>query len=217
MPALFYIGLFYSPASNGVLKQIGMKHHSSSKNRNQDVHTHWKVIKTGTYETEVTPQGHLNIPGVNDRTAGTLQLAANLVIMPPGEKAVGHVHHNHETIIFILQGWSVTFLGPKQEPVVVGPGDFLFIPMGAEHLPANLSKTEPVVGLVCRSDPKFYESLELLPYIDDIAAKLLPDLQKKHEAGGLPADWKKHYNGAFDLGRWKRVVANAQQAAEPGS
>jgi uncharacterized RmlC-like cupin family protein len=178
--------------------------HDKSK---QHAHAHWKVVKTGTYRTEVTPQGHLNIPGVNDKTAGTTQLAANLVVMPPGERASGHVHHNHETIIFILEGWAVTFLGPEQEPVVQGPGEFLFIPMGAEHLPANLSKTEPVVGLVCRSDPKFYESLELLPQIDQIVAKLLPELQAKHEVGELPADWKKHYSGNFDLKKWKQVYA----------
>lgn len=186
--------------------------HESSKpatTKKTHAHAHWKVVKTGSYETEITPQGHLNIPGVNDRTAGTLQLAANLVVMPPGEKAVGHVHNDHETIIFILQGWSVTFLGPQQEEVITGPGDFLFIPMGAEHLPANLSTTEPVVGLVCRSDPKFYESLELLPHIDDIVAGLLPKLQQKHEAGELPADWKKLYKGAFDLDSWKQAYAKS--------
>jgi len=61
-------------------------------------HAHWKVIKTGSFKTEIAPQGHLNIPGVNDQTAGTMQLAANLVVMPPGEKAAGHVHRDHETI-----------------------------------------------------------------------------------------------------------------------
>lgn len=177
-------------------------------------HDHWKIIQTGAFTTEITPQGHQNIPGVNDQTAGSVQIAANLVMMPPGEKAKGHVHHDHETIIFILTGWAVTFMGPKMEPTYQKPGDFLFIPMGVEHLPANLSTTEPVVGLVCRADPKFYESLELLPHLDDIVAELLPKLQEKHDAGELPADWKEHYQGNFDLQDWKRVYAQPSSEDE---
>lgn len=178
--------------------------------KSDDPHAHWQVIETGTYATEFTPQGHLNIPGVNDQTAGTKQIAANLVVMAPGVKAKGHVHHHHETIIFLLDGYAVTFMGPKQTPVIQRPGDFLYIPMGTEHLPANLSNTEPAIGLVCRADPKFYESLELLPYIDDIVERLLPELQAKHAAGELPADWKKHYKGGFDLKKIKQVFASPE-------
>jgi len=177
-----------------------------------DVHAHWKIIETGTYQTEIAPQGHDNIPGVNDKTAGTTQLAANLVVMGPGVKAKGHVHHDHETIIFLLDGFAVTFMGPDQEPVIQRPGDFLFIPKGVEHLPANLSNEQPAVGLVCRSDPKFYESLELLPHIDEIAAKLLPELQAKHEAGELPADWREHYKGSFNLANIKQVGPSSEAA-----
>jgi uncharacterized RmlC-like cupin family protein len=179
----------------------------------EDVHAHWKVIETGSYQTEISPQGHDNIPGVNARTAGTTQIAANLVVMGPGVKAKGHIHHHHETIIFLLDGFAVTFMGPNQEPVIQRPGDFLFIPQGVEHLPANLSSTKPAIGLVCRSDPKFYESLELLPHIDEIVATLLPPLQAKHEAGELPADWKKHYKGSFNLANVKQVFAPTTESS----
>lgn len=174
-------------------------------------HGHWKIIQTGTFATEVTPQGHQNIPGINDKTAGSTQIAANLVVMSPGAKAKGHVHNDHETIIFVLEGWSVTFMGPAMEPTTQGPGDFLFIPKGVEHLPANLSSTDPVIGLVCRADPKFYESLELLPHLDAIVADLLPKLQAKHEAGELPAGWKELYGGGYALSQWKRVNGSSAQ------
>ena len=177
---------------------------------NDNPHGHWKIIHTGAFETEIAPQGHDNIPGVNDVTAGTTQIAANLVVMGPGVKAKGHVHNDHETIIFVLEGFSVTFMGPDMEPTTQGPGDFLFIPKGVEHLPANLSSTEPVIGLVCRADPKFYESLELLPHLDDIVAGLLPKLQEKHEAGELPKGWKELYDGGYDIPSWKQVYAKSQ-------
>lgn len=142
---------------------------------------HWVVISTGTFPVETSPQGHLTIPGVNDRTAGTTQLAANLVAMPPGATASGHVHHDHETIVYLLDGHAVTFMGTRLDPVVQGPGEFLFIPAGVAHLPANLSTQNPVLALVCRSDPKFYESLELLPDIDTVARDLLPQLRQQHD------------------------------------
>jgi len=145
---------------------------------------HWVVVSTGTFPMETSPQGHLTIPGVNDRTAGTTQLAANLVMMPPGATASGHVHHDHETIVYLLNGHAVTFMGTRQDPVVQGPGEFLFIPAGVAHLPANLSTHKPVLALVCRSDPKFYESLELLPDIDTIAHDLLPQLRRRHDENG---------------------------------
>jgi histidinol-phosphate aminotransferase len=144
-------------------------------------HDHW-VVSTGSLPVEISPQGHLTTPGVNDRTAGTTQLAANLVTMPPGAVATGHVHHDHETIVYLLAGRAVTFMGPRLDPVVQGPGQLLFIPAGVEHLPANLSTQEPAVALVCRSDPKFYESLELLPHIDTTVAELLPGLRRQHDA-----------------------------------
>ena len=144
-------------------------------------HSHWVVVSTGTFPMENSPQGHLTIPGVNDRTAGTTQLAANLVMMPPGATASGHVHHDHETIVYLLDGHAVTFMGTRPDPVVQGPGDFLFIPAGVAHLPANLSAHRSVLALVCRSDPKFYESLELLPDIERFALALLPQLRQQHD------------------------------------
>jgi uncharacterized RmlC-like cupin family protein len=72
-------------------------------------------------------------------------------------------------------------MGTRLDPVVQGPGEFLFIPAGVAHLPANLSSQNPVLALVCRSDPKFYESLELLPDIDTVARDLLPQLRQQHD------------------------------------
>lgn len=57
-------------------------------------------------------------------------------------------------------------MGTRPDPVVQGPGDSLFIPAGVADLPAKLGAHRSVLALVCRSDPKFYESLELLPDIE---------------------------------------------------
>lgn len=65
---------------------------------------HWKIIQAASLATEITPQGHENIPGINDRTAGSTQIAANLVVMTPGIKAKGHVHKDHENYYLYPRG-----------------------------------------------------------------------------------------------------------------
>lgn len=165
----------------------------------------WKTIKAGMFEAEVRPQKYFHLPGVNEATVGSEQIAVNLVVLPPKAVAKGHVHHGHETVIFVLDGWSLTFMGPEQEYAVAGPGEFLFIPKGVEHLAANLSTTKPVVGLICRSDPQLYTDLELLPHIDKAVAEKIDVVRAQHEAGELPEGWKERYQKDFNLETWKSV------------
>ncbi|HEX6462705.1 MAG TPA: hypothetical protein VFZ58_05585 [Candidatus Saccharimonadales bacterium] len=184
----------------------------SAQQANNEAHSHWTVLSADSSVAEVTPQGHLNIPGINDRTAGSTQVAANLIAMAPGAKAKGHVHLRHESVILVLYGHAVTFMGPKQTPTFQGPGDWLFIGMGVEHLPANLSEEEPVIATVFRADPKFIESLELRPYIDAIAENLLPALRAQHAAGTLSGSGQEYeLSIAPLLERYRDTILNLQQ------
>lgn len=162
-----------------------------------DAHAHWKLIKTRGEKPQQTPQGHPALPGVTNITAGCTQLAVSLVVMPAGGKANAHIHTKHESVIFVLEGHVVTFMGENMEQAVQGPGDFLFIPAGMEHKPANLSEDKRVVAVVSRADPNFNESLELRPHLDEIAENLIPELRKKHEAGELPENWREVYDEFF--------------------
>jgi uncharacterized RmlC-like cupin family protein len=165
----------------------------------------WQVVKAGMFEAQVRPQKYLHLPGVNEATVGSEQIAVNLVVLPPGAVAKGHIHHSHETVIFVIDGWSLTFMGPTQEHAVAGPGELLFIPKDVEHLAVNLSNTKPVVGLICRSDPKLYTDLELLPHIDKAVADTIDALRVRHEAGDLPKGWKEKYRSDFNLDNWKEM------------
>ncbi len=42
-------------------------------------------------------------------------------------------------------------------------GDFVYIPAGVPHQPANASQTEPLVAIIARTDPNEQESVVLLP------------------------------------------------------
>ncbi len=52
--------------------------------------------------------------------------------------------------------------------LVLERGDFLYIPAGVRHLPVNLSDTEPLVGIIARTDPEEQESVVLLPDLDEL-------------------------------------------------
>lgn len=165
----------------------------------------WKTVKAGMYEAEVRPQKYFHLPGVNEATVNSEQIAVNLVVLPPKAVAKGHIHYDHETVIFVLDGWSLTFMGPDQEHAIAGPGEFLFIPKNVEHLAVNLSATKPVVGLICRSDPQLYTNLDLLPHIDKAVADKIDIVRAQHEAGDLPEGWKTRYRQDANLDDWKAV------------
>jgi len=52
------------------------------------------------------------------------------------------------------------------ERLEAGPGDFVYIPAGVPHRPANLSTTEPLLALLARTDPNEQESVVLRPDLD---------------------------------------------------
>jgi len=49
---------------------------------------------------------------------------------------------------------------------VLMAGDFVYLPAGVPHLPANPSQTEPATAVVARTDPNEQESVVLRPDLD---------------------------------------------------
>ena len=79
----------------------------------------------------------------------------------PGEP---HLHENHETAIYVLSGEAEMWYGEElDEYLTVRAGDFLYIPAGMPHLPANPSPDVPALAVVARTDPIEQESVVLLP------------------------------------------------------
>ncbi|MBF6987083.1 MULTISPECIES: cupin domain-containing protein [Cupriavidus] len=101
--------------------------------------------------------------GISGTTAGARALSMHLVVVPPGAHAEAHVHCEHETAIYVLEGRVETRYGPGlRDSVVTGAGEFLFIPPGVPHQPFNLSATEPARAIVARNSPE--EQERVLPY-----------------------------------------------------
>jgi uncharacterized RmlC-like cupin family protein len=123
-----------------------------------------KIIRPqSTYDGK---QGFSYFEGLSAQSAGTQNICMHLLTVPPGGRAKAHMHESHETTIYVLQGevnmWYGDNLG---EHLIVREGEFLYIPAGTPHLPANLSNDD-ALAVIARTDPNEQESVVLLPELE---------------------------------------------------
>jgi uncharacterized RmlC-like cupin family protein len=105
--------------------------------------------------------------GVSASTAGARGLCLELATLPPGARGRAHFHADHESAAYVLQGELVLWFGERlEEKLVARAGDFLYIPGGVPHLPANASATEPAIAVLARTDANEQESATALPALD---------------------------------------------------
>ena len=126
-----------------------------------------KIIRPGsTYDGK---QGFSYFEGLSAESVGSHSICMHLLSIPPGGRAKAHLHENHETAIYVLSGEAHTWYGEGlREHLIVKAGEFLYIPAGMPHLPANLSDTEPCVAVIARTDPNEQESVVLLAELDGV-------------------------------------------------
>ncbi len=114
-------------------------------------------------------QGLAYTPGISAGSAGAQAIHLQTVTIPPGKKAKAHKHASHETAIYRLKGISEMWDGQRLEhPMVVHPGDYLYIPADMPQQPFNPSSTQSCVALIARADPNEQESVVLLPHLDGL-------------------------------------------------
>jgi len=114
-------------------------------------------------------QGLDYFEGVSAESAGSSGLCLHRLVIPPGGRAVPHLHEDHESAVFVLSGEAVMWHGERLEQRMdLRAGDFVYIPAGVPHLPANLSRSEPAVAVIARTDPNEQESVALRPDLLDV-------------------------------------------------
>jgi uncharacterized RmlC-like cupin family protein len=112
-------------------------------------------------------QGLDYLAGVSAQNVGAQGLCMHLLTIPPGGRAKAHLHEQHETAIYVLQGTAEMWYGEGlRERLSASAGDFIYIPAGVPHLPINPSQTEQCVAVLARTDPNEQESVMLLPELD---------------------------------------------------
>jgi uncharacterized RmlC-like cupin family protein len=114
-------------------------------------------------------QGLTYFCGIAKETVGSSGICMHLLTIPPGGRAKAHMHENHETAIYVLEGEAIALYGDKlQHHVITKAGDLFYIPAGIPHLPINLSD-KPISAVIARTDPNEQESVVLLPDLEAYA------------------------------------------------
>jgi uncharacterized RmlC-like cupin family protein len=116
------------------------------------------IVTVRVTEATQSKQALPIFPGISGKTAGAKSLSLLKVVIPPGGSAEAHVHRGFESAIYLVQGRVETRYGEGLKKSVINEaGDFIFVPADVPHQPFNLSKTEPAIAIVARSDPNEQE------------------------------------------------------------
>lgn len=127
-------------------------------------------------ETYDGKQGLTYFCGIAAETVGSKGICMHLLTIPPGGRAKAHLHENHETAIYMLDGEATTLYGAElQHQMINKAGDLVYIPAGVPHLPINLSG-RPISAVIARTDPNEQESVVLLPELEALAERAIAKL-----------------------------------------
>ncbi len=98
--------------------------------------------------------------GLSSKNVNAKHLSMNVATVPPGAIAYAHIHDGFELMLYILQGNVRHIYGADLEHTIDNEaGDFIFIEPGVPHEVYNLSETEPVMAVVCRSDASEWQNI----------------------------------------------------------
>ena len=136
------------------------------------------IRRGGTFDGK---QGFSYDAGISAQTAGASGICLHMLTIPPGKRGKAHLHESHESAIYTLSGEVETWYGEGlKQHLVSRAGDFLYIPAGCPHLPANLTD-QPAVCLIARTDAAEQESVKLLPELDDAVPELNRQMNARSE------------------------------------
>jgi uncharacterized RmlC-like cupin family protein len=127
------------------------------------------VVRSG--DEYVGIQGLAYGAGISAESAGARAICLHRLTMPPGARAKAHLHEDHESAIYVISGPAEFWWGERLEHYdVIEAGEFVHIPAGVPHLPANAGDV-PVEAVIARTDPNEQESVLALPELDALAQR----------------------------------------------
>ena len=105
------------------------------------------------------------VTGVGPQNTPATRLWFGKATNEPGFRSLPHHHGGAETGAYLLAGRARIYFGEElKEFVDLTAGDFMFVPPYLPHLEANMSITEPLIWIACRSPENIVNNL---PDVDD--------------------------------------------------
>ncbi len=112
-----------------------------------------KVIHANQLETEICSGAMTRLAGVSESLSGASGIHLAIATIPAGCSSSPHHHVNCESAIYVLKGHGRFITGPQlEQELVIGPGDFIYVPAKAVHQPVNDSNS-PMELIVARNTP----------------------------------------------------------------
>jgi uncharacterized RmlC-like cupin family protein len=132
------------------------------------------VTRGGSEHTGTSQSGGLAlVTGVGPQHTPATKLWFGKASNKPGFRSLPHHHGEAETGAYVLSGRARIYFGEGyQEFVDLSEGDFMFVPPFLPHLEANMSTTEELWWIACRSPEN------LVVNLTDVADASLPGYRR---------------------------------------
>jgi len=124
------------------------------------------VITRRNDESRDTGQsgGAVRISGVSPQHTPATKIWFGKVSNEPGFRSLPHHHGEAETGGYVLKGHGRIYYGENYADFVdMTEGDFVFVPPNMPHVEVNMSTTEELVWMTCRTPDNIVVNLEDVP------------------------------------------------------
>lgn len=120
------------------------------------------VTRKGEEDTKTGQSGGaVRISGVSPQNTPATKIWYGKVSNKPGFRSPPHHHGEAETGGYVLKGVGRIYFGENyQEWVEMTEGDFVFVPPHMPHVEANMSTTDDLVWITCRTPDNIVINLE---------------------------------------------------------
>lgn len=125
-----------------------------------------KVVRPGEHYRG--KQGLSYSAGLTQATAGSSAICMTLVTLPPGARAKTHLHQGIETAVYVIEGATGMYFGPRLgEHLVAAAGEYIYIPADMPHLVHNHTG-DVCRAIVAHTSPDDQAGIVMLPELDTL-------------------------------------------------
>lgn len=125
-----------------------------------------QVTRRGEEDTHTLSSGDcIRVSGVGPQHTEATRIWFGQVSNEPGYRSLPHHHGEAETGGYVLRGHGRIYFGEDyREWLDMTEGDWVFVPPFMPHVEANMSTTEQLIWLTCRTPDNIVVDL---PEVDD--------------------------------------------------